>query len=71
MSDIAIDTPNASQTGVNKMRANKPDLYYSDQNKLDAWLLQANHYFHLEGDKIKDNDKVMLATSYFQGDAEK
>jgi hypothetical protein len=53
------------------MRANKPNLYYSNQNKLDAWLLQADRYFHLKGDKIKDDDKVMLATSYFQGNAEK
>ena len=37
MSDVAMDTPADSQTsrGTN-VRANKPDTYYSDRNKLEA-----------------------------------
>ena len=60
MSDVAMDTPADSQTsrGTN-VRANKPDTYYGDRNKLEAWLLQVDRYFHLEGDKIKDEDKVV------------
>ena len=71
MSDIAMDTPTASQTGGTTVNAYKPDLYYGDRNKLEAWLLQVDRYFHLAGDKIEDNDKVVLATTYLRGDAEK
>jgi hypothetical protein len=37
MSDVAIDTPADSQTsrGTN-VRANKPDTYHGDRNKLEA-----------------------------------
>ena len=66
-----MDTPTASQTGGTAIKAYKPDLYHGDRNKLEAWLLQVDRYFHLAGDKIEDNDKVVLATSYHRGDAEK
>jgi len=66
-----MNTPDASQTGGTSTRGNKPDLYHGDRNKLEAWILQVDRYFHLEGDKIDDKDKVVLATTYFRGDAEK
>ena len=66
-----MDTPADSYTGGTTSRANKPDVYYGDRNKLEAWLLQVDRYFHLEGDRIEDSDKVVLATSYLRGDAEK
>jgi hypothetical protein len=72
MSDVAMDTPDASQTtGGTANRANKPDTYHGDRKKLEAWLLQVDKYFHLAGDKIEDDDKVILATTYLRGDAEK
>jgi hypothetical protein len=72
MSDVAMDTPDASQTtGGVANRANKPDTYHGDRKKLEAWLLQVDRYFHLAGDRIEDSDKVVLATTYLRGDAEK
>lgn len=71
MSDIAMDTPTDSQTGGTTVRGNKPDLYHGERSKLETWLLQVDRYFHLQGDKIEDNDKVVLASTYFRGDAEK
>jgi hypothetical protein len=67
-----MDTPADSQTsGGTNVRANKPDTYHGDRNKLEAWLLQVDRYFHLEGDKIEDEDKVVWASTFFRGDAEK
>jgi hypothetical protein len=72
MSDVAMDTPADSQTsGGTNVRANKPDTYHGDRHKLEAWLLQVDRYFHLEGDKIEDEDKVVWASTFFRGDAEK
>ena len=71
MSDIAMNTPDASQTGGTSIRGNKPDMYHGDRNKLEAWILQVDRFFHLQGDRIEDNDKVVLATTYLRGDAEK
>ena len=71
MSDIAMNTPDASQTGGTTNLGNKPDLYYGERRKLEAWLLQVDRFFHLQGDKIEDENKVLTATSYCRGDAEK
>jgi hypothetical protein len=71
MSDIAMNTPDASQTGGSANLGNKPDTYHGDRNKLEAWLLQVDRYFHLQGDRIEDDNKVVLATTYLRGDAEK
>lgn len=71
MSDIAMNTPDASQTGGSTTLGNKPDLYHGDRNKLEAWLLQVDRFFHLQGDRIDDENKVVLATTYLRGDAEK
>jgi hypothetical protein len=72
MSDTAMDTPADSQvTGGTSSRSNKPDTYNGDRAKLEAWLLQVDRYFHLEGDKIEDHDMVVWATSFLRGDAEK
>jgi hypothetical protein len=49
----------------------QPELYYGDRTKLAAWLLQVDKYFHLGGNKIEENDKVVWASTYFRGDAEK
>ena len=55
-----MDTPADSQTsGGTNVRANKPDTFHGDRDKLEAWLLQVDRYFHLEGDKIEDKDKVV------------
>jgi hypothetical protein len=70
MSDVAMDTPADSQTGGNTIRGNKPDTYHGDRKKLDAWILQVDRYFHLN-DKIEEADKVVWATTFFRGDAEK
>ena len=71
MSDIAMNTPDASQAGGSVNTGNKPDLYHGDRNKLEAWILQVDRYFHLQGDRIEDENKVVLASTYFRGDAEK
>ena len=66
-----MDTPDASQTRGTTTCGNKPNLYHRDRKKLETWLLQVNRHFHLLGDKIDDNDKVVLATLYLRGDAKK
>lgn len=65
-----MDTPADSQTGGTTIRGNKPDTYHGDRNKLEAWLLQVDRYFHLDN-KIEEADKVVWATTFFRGDAEK
>jgi hypothetical protein len=71
MSDIAMDTPDSSHAGGSTSRANKPDLYRGERSKLETWLLQVDRHFHIEGDRIEDSDKVVLASTYMKGDAEK
>jgi len=71
MSDTAINTPADSHVSGAPVRGNKPDTYHGDRNKLEAWLLQLDRYFHLEGDRVEDDNKVVLATTYLKGDAEK
>ena len=39
ISDIVMNTPNASLNGGSSTRGNKPDLYHGDRNKLEAWIL--------------------------------
>jgi hypothetical protein len=71
MSDVQMDTPESSAYGNTRTRAAKPELYHGDRAKLETWILQFDRYFHLEGDRIEDSDKVVLATTYMRGDAEK
>jgi hypothetical protein len=72
MSDTAMDTPESSQTyGHSTLKAQKPDNFYGDRNKLENWILQFDRLFHIEGDKIDDDDKVILVSTYMKGDAEK
>jgi hypothetical protein len=71
MSDTAMDTPDASQIVITKAKGYKPDLYYGERRKLQTWLLQVDRHFHMEGDRIENADKVVLASSYMRGDAEK
>jgi hypothetical protein len=70
MSDTAMDTPETSHAGRH-VRSAKPDLYFGDRTKLETWILQFDRYFHLEDDNVEDDDKVILATTYMRGDAEK
>lgn len=71
MSDVTMDTPDASHVFGSTTRGMKPDLFYGDRRKLEVWLLQMDRHFHVEGDKIEDDDKVVLASTYMKGDAEK
>jgi hypothetical protein len=71
MSDVHMDTPESSTMGMTHTRSAKPELYFGDRAKLETWILQFDRYFHLEGERIDDIDKVMLATTYMRGDAEK
>jgi hypothetical protein len=71
MSDVYMDTPESSTIGMTHTWLAKPELYYGDRAKLETWILQFDRYFHLEGERINDIDKVMLATTYMRGDAEK
>lgn len=70
-SDIVVDTPKPSQMGAPRLQVNKPGLYYGDRNKLESWILQFDRHFHVEGNRIEEADKVVLATTYMRGDAEK
>ena len=60
-----MNTLTTFQTKETTINAYKPNLYYSDRNKLEAQLLQVDRYFDLARDKIKYNNKVILATSYY------
>ena len=72
MSDVAMNTPDTTQDETRtSVRGNKPDLYHGDRSKLEAWLLQVDRYLHIEGNRINDEDKVVWATTFLRGDAEK
>jgi hypothetical protein len=71
MSDTEMDTPSASHTTKVTSKSNKPDVYNGERNELEPWLLQVDRYFHLEGDKIDDNDMVVWATTFLRGNAGK
>jgi hypothetical protein len=71
MSDTVMDTPEESHSGNMTVRGMKPDTYSGDRSKLETWLLQVDRYFHVEGDRIESVDKVVLASTYLRGDAEK
>lgn len=74
MSDVAMETPDASEvTQILKpnLRMRQPDLFTGDRDHLETWILQFDRHFHIEGDNVVDEDKVTLATTYMRGDAEK
>jgi hypothetical protein len=52
------------------LKAQKPDLFYRERSKLETWILQFNRLFYIEG-QIENKDKVVLASTYIKGDAEK
>jgi hypothetical protein len=52
------------------LKAQKPDLFYGERSKLKTWILQFDCLFHIEG-QIENEDKVVLASTYMKGDAEK
>jgi len=66
-----MDTPDASTVFGSATRGMKPDPYHGDRRKLETWLLQMDRHFHVEGDKIENDDKVVVASTYMKGDAEK
>ena len=70
-SDSAMDTPELSQSGGTGLKINKPDLYHGDRSKLETWITQFDRHFHVEGDRIDDDNKVVLVSTYMRGDAEK
>jgi hypothetical protein len=72
MSDTIMGTPDSESnyTPSSKVRICAPDKYYGDRNKLKAWLLQMDRHFHVEGDRVPDEDKVMIATTYMKDQAE-
>jgi hypothetical protein len=52
------------------LKAQKPDLFYGERTKLKTWILQFDRLFHIEG-QIENEDKVVLASTYMKGNAEK
>ena len=72
MSDHDMDTPETGSvhTSSSKMRICAPDKFYGERNKLKAWLLQMDRHFHVEGDRVADDDKVMIATTFMKDQAE-
>jgi hypothetical protein len=70
MTDTTMDTPD-TYYGYGGLKVKMPDLFYGDRSKLEDWILQFNRHFHIEGDKIKDVDKVILVSTYIKGPAEK
>jgi hypothetical protein len=71
MSDIAMDTPDASTTVGRPPRPARPDNYDGNRAKLESWILQFDRYFHLENDNFEENDKVIFATGFMKEDAER
>jgi hypothetical protein len=72
MSNSALDTPDTDSIHLpsSKVRICAPDKYYGERNKLKAWLLQMDRHFHVEGDRIIEDDKVMIASTYMKDQAE-
>jgi hypothetical protein len=72
MSDTMMDTPDTESIHIphSKVRVCVPDKYHGERNKLKAWLLQMDRHFHVEGDRIADEDKVVIATTYMKDLAE-
>jgi hypothetical protein len=56
-------------TPTNNVIVNKPDLYHGDRTKLDDWLMQWDLFFLFQGEKIPENKRVVLASSYMRGNA--
>jgi hypothetical protein len=72
ISDATIDTPKPSYSHRgNAIKVQKPNLFYGERAKLETWILQFNRLFHIEGDKVDNSNKVVLASTYMKGDAEK
>jgi hypothetical protein len=74
MSDASMNTPDSSSNSLPSrgmtLKAQKPDLFYGDRSKLETWILQFDRLFYIEG-QIENEDKVVLASTYMKGDAEK
>jgi hypothetical protein len=72
MSDTIMDTPDTESIHIpsSKVRICAPDKYYGERSKLRPWLLQMDRHFHVEGDRVADDDKVMIATTYMKDLAE-
>jgi hypothetical protein len=69
-----MNTPDSSSNPLPSrgmtLKAQKPDLFYGERSKLETWILQFDRLFHIEG-QIENEDKVVLASTYMKGDAEK
>jgi hypothetical protein len=69
-----MNTPDSSSNPLPSrgitLKAQKPNLFYRERSKLKTWILQFNRLFHIKG-QIKNKDKVVLASTYIKGNAEK
>jgi hypothetical protein len=70
MSDIAMDTPEPSQYGGGRLKLKLPDIFTGERSKLETWILQFDRHFHID-QNIANDDKVVLASTFMKGDAEK
>jgi hypothetical protein len=74
MSNASINTPDSSSNPLPSrgitLKAQKPDLFYRERSKLETWILQFDRLFYIKG-QIKNKDKVVLASTYIKGNAEK
>jgi hypothetical protein len=74
MSDASMNTLDSSSNLLPSqgmtLKAQKPDLFYGERSKLETWILQFDRLFYIEG-QIENKDKVVLASTYMKGDAEK
>jgi hypothetical protein len=46
----------------------KPDLYYGERDKFEAWVLQMDLYFRFS--KVKEKDQALFAGTFLRGSAE-
>ena len=53
----------------NGMVVNKPDVYHGEREKLDNWLMQWDLFFMFQGEKVPEDKRVTLASSYMRGKA--
>ena len=69
------DFENLTPVSNTRMKASKPDLYDGTRNKLEAWILQLDLYFHAldmnrpDGEETEDKEKVIFAATYMRGQA--
>ena len=59
----------AGTTTHSVMNVNKPNLYYRDCAKLDDWLMQWDLFFMFQGEKVPEEKRVTLVSSYMRGTA--